>query len=513
MLAGEQQLPELSSLVIIQLYSIPNQYEWIIINLKRSEVILGYRNVRRNKEKEETDALNKKFQLDTDGLTRTHIEKKNKFANLTRCLNNKQREEDELSRTTHTKEHIALQKAQVEQEQQLVTEIDEIRKSEVNEKKQRQLLRQNCEELRDLERKLRAAYVAKHQIAQMAEKEAIRLHEKVREKECNTILQSAWIKDDQNRTMMIQEDIRRKAEYRQELQDQMIAQEKNRRFEYEEFLREKKILDDIVQRIHDENERTIEERMCRMRRTQQEIEAFKAAQEIWKKKQKEELVEENRKIQEYLLSKTAASKERKELEEKIAAAKTKICDDIGRQIYDIQRQRQEREDIICQLIEEEKKEELENKHRTEIENEFRRRVNARISLTHQMEEHEEQKRQQAEEEGKYREQLIAEIAKNERLEQLSNEKKRRKMLEVRREVERMMTERRQLQAEKMQLEMKILADDKREQEERQRLIQEERIRMLKDHAHNLIGYLPKGILREDDLPHLGSTVVDKYGRR
>lgn len=468
-------------------------------------------NVRRDKEQEVLEALNKKLQIDNLQLTRSHIEKKNKFTNLTRCLNNKQREEDELNRATKIKEHIALQNAKVEQEQQLVTQIDEIKRSELNEKRQRQLLRENCEELRELERKLGAAYVAKQQIAQIAEKEAIKLNEKVREKQCNELLHSAWIKDEENRTMTIQEDMRRKEQYRQELHNQMIAQEKNRRFEYEEFLREKKLLDDIVQRIHDENERAIEERMCKMKKTQQEIQAFKAAQEVWRLKRKEELEEENRRIQEYLLSKASANRARKEDQERIAAAKAKICDDIGRKMYEIQRQRQEREDILSELMEEEKKEELENRHKREVENELRRRIEVRISLNRQMEEHKEQKKQQLEEEAKYKEDLIAEIARNERLEQLSNEKKRRKMLEVRREVERMMIERRQLQAEKMQLEMKILAEGRQEQQERQRLIQEERIRMLKDHAHNLIGYLPKGILNEDDLPHLGSTVVDKYG--
>lgn len=46
---------------------------------------------------------------------------------------------------------------------------------------------------------------------------------------------------------------------------------------------------------------------------------------------------------------------------------------------------------------------------------------------------------------------------------------------------------------------------------RKRLIQEERIRMLQEHAQNLIGYLPKGILTPEDLPYLGSDVVDRYG--
>lgn len=43
--------------------------------------------------------------------------------------------------------------------------------------------------------------------------------------------------------------------------------------------------------------------MCRMHRTRQEIEAFREAQKIWRQKRKSQIEEENRKIQEYLLSK------------------------------------------------------------------------------------------------------------------------------------------------------------------------------------------------------------------
>jgi hypothetical protein len=47
---------------------------------------------------------------------------------------------------------------------------------------------------------------------------------------------------------------------------------------------------------------------------------------------------------------------------------------------------------------------------------------------------------------------------------------------------------------------------------RKHMIEEERLRILKEHAGNLIDYLPRGVLREDDLPHLGSEFVKPYGQ-
>jgi hypothetical protein len=58
------------------------------------------------------------------------------------------------------------------------------------------------------------------------------------------------------------------------------------------------------------------------------------------------------------------------------------------------------------------------------------------------------------------------MAEDQRLEQLSNQKRRMKMLECRREVERMMAERRQRHAEEMQLLMKLKEQDEMEAEER-----------------------------------------------
>lgn len=56
----------------------------------------------------------------------------------------------------------------------------------------------------------------------------------------------------------------KKAQYKKELQEQMILGAQSKRYLYEEFLREKKMIDDIIQRIHDEDEREMQERMCKV---------------------------------------------------------------------------------------------------------------------------------------------------------------------------------------------------------------------------------------------------------
>lgn len=68
-------------------------------------------------------------------------------------------------------------------------------------------------------------------------------------------MQEAWYKEKELLQEKIRVDICKKDLYKQDLQDQMIYNEKNKRFLYEEFLREKKMIDEIIERINDEDER------------------------------------------------------------------------------------------------------------------------------------------------------------------------------------------------------------------------------------------------------------------
>lgn len=45
---------------------------------------------------------------------------------------------------------------------------------------------------------------------------------------------------------------------------------------------------------------------------------------------------------------------------------------------------------------------------------------------------------------------------------------------------------------------------------RRKLIEEERRKMLQEHAEHLLGYLPKGVLRADDLEYLGGTFKEQF---
>jgi hypothetical protein len=77
----------------------------------------------------------------------------------------------------------------------------------------------------------------------------------LQEKEAVEFMRSVWESEGAAEAEKEAEEYCRKLEYRAELQDQMICAERLKQAAYEDFLREKKILDDVVRRIHDEDQR------------------------------------------------------------------------------------------------------------------------------------------------------------------------------------------------------------------------------------------------------------------
>merc|ERR1739838_275987 len=95
-----------------------------------------------------------------------------------------------------------------------------------------------------------------------------------------------------------------------------------------------------------------------------------------------------------------------------------------------------------------------------------------------------------------------------KLEQMGQQRRRMKMLELKKEADRLLTERQQArEADKM--EEKLYWQEHRLDEiQKESLIEEERQKLLREHAHKLIGFLPIGVLSEEDLEKLGREDIN-----
>lgn len=77
----------------------------------------------------------------------------------------------------------------------------------------------------------------------------------LKEKKVQEVLNRARLSHEEYLIKQTEESIKRKAEYKEALLDQMMYRENTKRCLYEQFLRDKKMIDDIIQQIHEEDER------------------------------------------------------------------------------------------------------------------------------------------------------------------------------------------------------------------------------------------------------------------
>ncbi|NXW53474.1 MNS1 protein, partial [Eurystomus gularis] len=403
---------------------------------------------------------------------------------------------------------------QLEQEERLAAELARLHREKLKDEKMRQQVRENSLELRELEKKLKSAYMNKERAAQIAEKAALRCEKMKCEAEIDQKM-----KEEYERLMKEESsaELRRNKEkimYQQELEKQLEEQERKKQDAYKEFLREKLVIDEIVRKIYEEDQMEKQLKLDKMRAIQTYIEEFKKEQAIWRRRKQEEMEEENRKIMEFANIQQQREEDRmakvRDTEEKKQRLQNMIAQNLERE----QQKREELEEIRQELYLEEQAETERKREMAEIEKRIRQRRDLRQTYEEQLALRKVLRQAMQEEEEAFRQQMLAKLAEDDRIEQMNAQKRRMKQLEHRRAVEKLIEDRHK----------QFIADKERELEERQleerrqenirAVVEEERQKLLKEHASKLLGYLPRGILKdEDDINMLGEEFRLAYQKR
>ncbi|NXS59181.1 MNS1 protein, partial [Brachypteracias leptosomus] len=393
---------------------------------------------------------------------------------------------------------------QREQEERLAAELARLSHDKLRDEKMRQQVRENSLELRELERMLKWAYLNKERAEQVAEKAALQRERMKREDEIDQKL-----KEEYERLMEEESsaELRRNKEkiiYQQELEKQLKEQERQKQDAQEEFLREKLVIDEIVRKIYEEDQMEKQLKIDKMKAIQAYIEEFKKEQAIWRRRKQEEMEEENRKIMEFANIQQQREEDRmakvRDAEEKKQRLQNMIAQNLQRE----QQKRDELEEIRQELYLEEQAETERQKEMAETEKRIRQRLELRQAFEEQFAWRKALQQAVREEEEAFRQQMLAKLAEDDHIEQMNAQKRRMKQLEHRRAVEKLIEDHhKQLTADKeRELEERQL--EERRQENIRAIIEEERQKLLKEHASKLLGYLPRGILKdEDDINMLG----------
>lgn len=369
-------------------------------------------------------------------------------------------------------------------------------------------------EIRQLESKLREGYVNKERHAQMAEKEAHKFDSLIEDAEIMRRMKLEAERAEHEEALRQQEKQVENRRYKQDIHKQIEEKEESKQAAYEEFLKEKLLIDEIVRKLYEEDQREVERKLLSQQATKQYIQEFQKQREIWKAQERAIMEEENRKIQEY----AAEQQQRDDVLKANKQAKEAAVEALQAKLYDQieaeSKYREEMEQVRQELYVEEQ--EQANRHRERQE--FERKIKQRFEL---QKEHQEQlafkaMREQAErdEEESIKKQMLDKFAMDDKIEQMNAQKRRMKQLEHRRQVENLLEERRhRLNAERQRELNERIESDKLENYKKQ-IIEEERAKLLREHATRLLGYLPKGVIRDSkDLDLMGDTFRQQYQKR
>merc|ERR1712168_1187512 len=153
--------------------------------------------------------------------------------------------------------------------------------------------------------------------------------------------------------------------------------------------------------------------------------------------------------------------------------------------------------------------------RAEIEKKIRQRLELRQAHIEQM--HYKKARNEAEqqEEEVFRQQMLAKFAHDDEVELLNAAVRRQKQLEHRRAVENLIEKRRRTFDEARTAEIEEHLQSVERKAARDQIIEEERQRILQEHADKLVGYMPKGVFNTfDEVEKLGNhAIAQSYRRR
>ncbi|WIA31853.1 hypothetical protein OEZ86_002718 [Tetradesmus obliquus] len=361
--------------------------------------------------------------------------------------------------------------------------------------KEVQRLREESAELRELAEKIRAARVNKERSLQLQEKAAL----VAQEAEYDRVYDKVMMQQDSEGLAAQQaaEAARREAG---KLGMQVLKQQMQERLELQrcaeaEFARERAMVDEVVARIQAEDRMELQSRRCKQAETKAYIENFLREQEDAKAAARAAARAEEQRIQDYW-----AMVAQRDAEE---AARKAARKDAADRIYDQLRLEQEaalrakeEEEYLIDLMHEE---EMAEKRRHDAEAAAAKREASKREMMAANEamlrlKAEREAAQRAEEEA-FRQSMMAKFAEDDRLEQLKSQKRRLKVAEHKRAVDRMLEEKRERYEEARRAEEAEAAARQAAEAARAAIIADERRKLLLQ-AADLAEFLPPGAVKD-----------------
>ncbi|XP_075971919.1 uncharacterized protein LOC142973795 [Anticarsia gemmatalis] len=449
-----------------------------------------------------TEARRKELETFQRALDIQWLNSRMEDGRMGRCLALIKREAEMEKDFQERTDHAAIVNARAQKETALGTEIAEIRREEMCNLLRRHYLREKDPSLRVLAKKLQAGYVCRDLQQQMLHNQYRKLQEKAEAKQANDYTLNALYNDFEAKEKEEKDKLERTTQYCRELQQQLVNRQLERQCQYEDTLVEKKMLEEIMRTISDEDKRELKQKHDLKEKTRNEMVTFQKARMAWKEKQKKMVVIEEKQIEEQQKaasdrsSAIIAERERKQRE------KEELNQRIAAKILADEAERQARVDIIKLLQEQEYLEKNVQDDIKEREKMERVRRETKDALTAQMENRKRLAREEKKKEAEFRVKSEAKMAADDAKERAKQQKKKDQgrlySQELLKQIQDNAKKRKQEAAMEEQRAHYVWDYDKKWLEE----VAEERKKMIEEHAAPLLGYLQAGVVQPADLPAL-----------
>jgi hypothetical protein len=400
------------------------------------------------------------------------------------------------------------QRERTERDQAAIAEsLATQQRAEVRDEKIRGVTRQNDPEYRELHSKLQMALISQtrdEQRRELAMRRQVQEQERLEQEE-----QMLRGLREQEEARAAEDAARHETamQTRFAIQGQIRDGERRRRLlEAAQASRDREQVNAVVQRVATEDQVAVESWRARQQRERQEMIEFMAACDRMKADERRAAEEEERKMKEF----------RANVDERLARAqdeqrrRDQVRDTIGQRIaLDIKRKRdeaQEYENLCLELARQQELQRLKDREAAEA-----RKIQERIAECRSfMEETHRAKLLQAqrsrEEELKLKRQIIEQQRRLAELAEIEQEQNRIRIEKFRRELARQMVQKKEMYEAARQEELRRLQIEQEREAERQRILNDERRKLVVSHILSMgpeaVRYLPKGVLKEDDLNYL-----------
>lgn len=383
-------------------------------------------------------------------------------------------------------------------EENLADELARRKAEQLREEMDRRRICDGSEDLRALKERLHAAKVNKERAMQLLDKEVRKENSRIVDHKIAEHMENERLENVELEHKLNIEKLRQRERVKAINQDQIAQKESQRVQALNEYLKEKDQVQELVDKIAEEDALESAAKHQQQEETRRVLKQFVIEQKQIQEAQEEADRLENERIEAHAQAmrdrEARLQAEKDEIERKkqeVLKAQLAVAERASKEKEELE---QLRNDLHMEQLEDEARKREELRMRKKLED----REEMKNAYMFQMRMKEEKLRKGQEEEAQIRQRLLEKFAEDDRIEQMNEHKRRMRVEQHKREAQRLMELRREM--------FDAARHKEREEEEalragdgkRQAIIEEERQRLLREHAAQLQDFLPKWTLDNED---------------